>query len=1157
MQTSLLELIVANPSNIQLIRKFEKALIDNQILYSKLDDNRETVPDYNKGESILHYAAKFGCHEVLQAAIAEGYSTNEQDKYGQAPLHYVAAIDRDDMGSSAILSQSGFKTDLDKSLEVLLENGADLALADKSSRPPMFVAVNNRVDKSIIKKLAKAMQKNNIDFNMLDEHGYSLAHIATKAKNYEALSILLDHGLSIDAAKDGQTALHQAAMEGDFAAAVELMNMGADPLIKDANNNTVIHTNIIGNQKTDKLNHNSNLVKLFVRKGVDINAVNNAGDTALLSYFKHATTRSPSCPIKDYFEALVSAGADLSVENNGENFVVIFMNSSRITRTKKLGEEVFQFCPQNVKDDQKYIDPLLQSEPLDLIKLLFMLDNGFSIRKDENTIAKISTACKQLEFHSLKYAYSLERLGLFTFTPQYVGYMFARYRGQSVKHGQEIGVLVEMIRKYGIDLDATYIVNGKEETIDVEKDFLSRSRFKEIYHVLLPNYVEQNPLFRRDKNYLSILLESYDGMDTLLRAARNNPQSMQQYEDHVQFIIDELHALGFTNTTEFEKHAKFNQGIVSYGNAKRELELILERGPEPFASPVGEILRAENARNAIPGQGNEALGDEYAGKASLVDLYRRKFEFNFANSEVIRNHFDKFEDEHVAIVELEKDIKSQLLDKLAADDKDLYGKFIEEHKQDIIDNKPEAVYAFRELIYNNYESQTATALRAYDGNTPEVYKYMLQKIIESNPEKYQKFIEKNKEKIVNHDSAIMYEFYRLMSDDNSPEVNIFKAYDRDNPNNKSYRSMFSEPANNDLIYSIREAHEGQLGAKGGSWIIRKMAASYFLVAREEDGINRFVAQIAECERAHSAKNRKDQPSCFPGHITRLGLIPTSKDYKLEVTIADKLHEAVRFIAVASFAKWMQLDMSKEDRVKIYEALTALNLPINRVVRESILKDVYTGKLTLPSGQTYGKEHLELRKQFIEAYFGKDKDTYVTNVLNYLLEHDPDLKLTNEDLLVAPSIIEEAVIQICHNGALESFTAEFYKAMGIDSDHDPNEDFEFAQAQPVVFAPGMMTAKQKARQEVASILEDVIPNEDLRFEVVATYLAWLVEQGKSPSEALSKDSIVWFDNMAEHMSEEIKKTGDAHLSGPLDETDTQFVKQAVEKAAGRASPAADR
>ena len=189
-----------------------------------------TSEDQDKGITYLHYAARDGHVEGIQALIEAGEFVDVRDIYEQTPLHYAT-----EKGHS-------------EAVKALLEHGANLNAK--------YGTHNNRTP----------------------------LHLAVFENHLEVVKILLDYGASINAGYggDNRTPLYEATQKGYLEIVHLLIEKGAD----------VNKPSVIGylNDPTESLytplmiasiNGHLEVVKALVEAGADVNAQNRNEGTAL------------------------------------------------------------------------------------------------------------------------------------------------------------------------------------------------------------------------------------------------------------------------------------------------------------------------------------------------------------------------------------------------------------------------------------------------------------------------------------------------------------------------------------------------------------------------------------------------------------------------------------------------------------------------------------------------------------------------------------------------------------------------------------------------------------------------------------------------------------------------------------------------------------
>ena len=95
------------------------------------------------------------------------------------------------------------------------------------------------------KKVVGILLEKKADVNVIDAHGSSTVHLAVLSRFYDALPLLISAGANINSRRvggDGATALHISAMEPfTFSLTSMLLNMKADPTLRDNNGKTCLH----------------------------------------------------------------------------------------------------------------------------------------------------------------------------------------------------------------------------------------------------------------------------------------------------------------------------------------------------------------------------------------------------------------------------------------------------------------------------------------------------------------------------------------------------------------------------------------------------------------------------------------------------------------------------------------------------------------------------------------------------------------------------------------------------------------------------------------------------------------------------------------------------------------------------------------------------
>ena len=223
------------------------------------------------------------------------------------------------LGSTPLLEVVRFTSD-EKIAEALLNAGANVNAQHQFGQTALMVAAEDGTEK-IVEVLINA----GADLNIRDEHGTTvLMYAARNFQTAEIVESLLNYEVDIDARDEsGYTALMHAAERGTAENIKVLLAAGADLNVRDMRGATALMSAAnsrsakelmmgrIQNDKIDKLiaareSETSKIAKLLIDSGVDINAQNDFGWTAIFYAALNGTPATVSF--------LLDAGADASMK---------------------------------------------------------------------------------------------------------------------------------------------------------------------------------------------------------------------------------------------------------------------------------------------------------------------------------------------------------------------------------------------------------------------------------------------------------------------------------------------------------------------------------------------------------------------------------------------------------------------------------------------------------------------------------------------------------------------------------------------------------------------------------------------------------------------------------------------------------------------------
>ncbi|HUT54958.1 MAG TPA: ankyrin repeat domain-containing protein [bacterium] len=174
------------------------------------------------GRNFLFELLKSGDPDVFKAvlprAVTRGAGLDGTDDYDKMTLLHVAA-----------------KAKRADAVKLLLKQGADPSVTDKTGRNFLFYLLDSADPDTFRLALAKAISRG-VDINeKVGDSGETLLHLAAKSGRPEIVKVLLQKGSDANAidARNQQTALHYAAESGNEEIVKLLLAFKADPNARD------------------------------------------------------------------------------------------------------------------------------------------------------------------------------------------------------------------------------------------------------------------------------------------------------------------------------------------------------------------------------------------------------------------------------------------------------------------------------------------------------------------------------------------------------------------------------------------------------------------------------------------------------------------------------------------------------------------------------------------------------------------------------------------------------------------------------------------------------------------------------------------------------------------------------------------------------------
>lgn len=221
------------------------------------------------GLTPLEFAARQGCAECIPVLVEKGADINATDQDGITPLlsamingHYDAA-------------------------SVLLEKGANPNLADRTGRTPLYSAVDDHTMPASNRPSPKEVDNETTSLDLVKALLAKSANVNAQLKQQVPYRTKLDRG-DDTMLTTGTTPLLRAAKAGDIAVMKLLLEKGADPKLATRNGvNPLMAAAGLGSKEEDTTGRRKTqadsieAIKLCLQAGIDINAVDSRGQTAL------------------------------------------------------------------------------------------------------------------------------------------------------------------------------------------------------------------------------------------------------------------------------------------------------------------------------------------------------------------------------------------------------------------------------------------------------------------------------------------------------------------------------------------------------------------------------------------------------------------------------------------------------------------------------------------------------------------------------------------------------------------------------------------------------------------------------------------------------------------------------------------------------------
>jgi ankyrin repeat protein len=259
-------------------------------------------PDW--GQTPLHFAARDGQMEIARALIAAGADVNAIDDCRVTPLHRAithpqmiallcdagAKINVADVRGRTPLHWAARSGNTD-AIDALLARRVDVNARDRDGRTALFDAVTTGRT-----EVVAALLHGRADPNAVDQFRSTPIHaaVATRGENIsDVIDTLVRGGALVNARDDfGCTALHTAIRRGDEAIVATLLDRGADANISDMYGATPLHLTAFrgfGGMARLLIDHGANVRARSVALGTPIDVAARSGHDQLAASMRAST----------------------------------------------------------------------------------------------------------------------------------------------------------------------------------------------------------------------------------------------------------------------------------------------------------------------------------------------------------------------------------------------------------------------------------------------------------------------------------------------------------------------------------------------------------------------------------------------------------------------------------------------------------------------------------------------------------------------------------------------------------------------------------------------------------------------------------------------------------------------------------------------------
>jgi ankyrin repeat protein len=291
---------------------------------------RDAICEHN--ETALGRAARVANANVTRLLLEAGAEVDGHGDGGPTPL-MNACIGKNlevakillDAGANATLKLwcegEGEASPLDMAIswgrvaivEAMLAHGVDLGRGSSGGNTLRYAVECKRT------KIVKLLVGAGASVDDVDERGRTAFVFATGVGSVKIMRFLKDAGSWLDSSDvDGLTTLHYAVYSGNPRAVREMLKWNAVDVNARSNSGLApLHVAVTGNSTA--------IVKMLIDAGADVNAITTEAEPATV--VQMAVLKGQDVP--EIVDALVNAGAELTVKFRGDSLLVVAAGSER------------------------------------------------------------------------------------------------------------------------------------------------------------------------------------------------------------------------------------------------------------------------------------------------------------------------------------------------------------------------------------------------------------------------------------------------------------------------------------------------------------------------------------------------------------------------------------------------------------------------------------------------------------------------------------------------------------------------------------------------------------------------------------------------------------------------------------------------------------